>query len=51
MSPWFEPKNGIVVQIAALFFLVGTGLGVYAGAAAALGAFDVKFVLNRLGRS
>ena len=37
LNPWFDPKNGIAVQIAALFLLVGTGLGVYAGTAAASG--------------
>jgi putative peptidoglycan lipid II flippase len=51
LSPWFEPSNGVVVQIASLFLLVGTGLGVYAGTAAALGAFDVKSLLARLGAS
>jgi putative peptidoglycan lipid II flippase len=49
LNPWFDPKNGIAVQIAALFLLVGTGLGVYAGTAAALGAFDAKSLLARLG--
>jgi hypothetical protein len=51
LSPWFEPSNGVVVQIASLFLLVGTGLGVYVGTAAALGAFDVKSLLARLGAS
>jgi putative peptidoglycan lipid II flippase len=51
LSPWFKPSNGVVVQIASLFLLVGTGLGVYAGTAAALGAFDVKSLLARLGAS
>ena len=49
MSPWFEPANGVLVQIASLLLLVGTGLGVYAGTAAALGAFDAKSLMNRLG--
>ena len=49
MSPWFEPANGVLVQVASLLLLVGTGLGVYAGTAAALGAFDAKSLMNRLG--
>jgi len=49
LSPWFEPQNGVVVQIASLLLLVGTGLGVYAGTAAALGAFDARSLLVRLG--
>jgi putative peptidoglycan lipid II flippase len=49
MSPWFEPRNGVLVQIASLLLLVGTGLAVYAGTAASLGAFDAKSLLTRLG--
>ena len=49
LGPWFEPKNGAVVQVAALLLLVGSGLAVYAGTAAALGAFDAKSLLARLG--
>jgi putative peptidoglycan lipid II flippase len=49
MSPWFEPANGLLVQVASLLLLVGGGLGVYAGTAAALGAFDAKSLMNRLG--
>jgi hypothetical protein len=49
LGPWFEPKNGAVVQVAALLLLVGSGLAVYAGAAAALGAFDANSLLKRLG--
>jgi putative peptidoglycan lipid II flippase len=47
LSPWFEPKNGALVQVAALVLLVGSGLAVYAGTAAALGAFDAKSLLAR----
>jgi putative peptidoglycan lipid II flippase len=49
LGPWFEPKNGAVVQVAALLLLVGSGLAVYAGTAAALGAFDANSLLKRLG--
>jgi putative peptidoglycan lipid II flippase len=49
LAPWFEPKNGAVVQVAALLLLVGSGLAVYAGTAAALGAFDAESLLARLG--
>ena len=49
LGPWFEPKNGAVVQVAALLLLVGSGLAVYAGTAAALGAFDAKSLLARFG--
>jgi putative peptidoglycan lipid II flippase len=49
MSPWFEPESGVLVQITSLLLLVGAGLGVYAGTAAALGAFDAKSLMNRLG--
>jgi putative peptidoglycan lipid II flippase len=49
LGPWFEPVNGAVVQVAALLLLVGSGLAVYAGTAAALGAFDAKSLLKRLG--
>jgi hypothetical protein len=37
------------LQVASLLLLVSTGLGVYAGTAAALGAFDAKSLMNRLG--
>jgi hypothetical protein len=37
------------VQVASLLLLVGTGLAVYAGTAADLGAFDAKSLLARLG--
>ncbi len=50
LGAWFEPANGLVVQVAALMMLVGTGLAVYAAAAAALGALDVKAFLGRPGR-
>jgi putative peptidoglycan lipid II flippase len=49
LGPWFEPKNGAVAQVAALILLVGSGLAVYAGTAAALGAFDANSLLARLG--
>jgi putative peptidoglycan lipid II flippase len=49
LGPWFEPKNGAVVQVAALLLVVGSGLAVYAGTAAALGAFDANSLLKRLG--
>ena len=49
LEPWFEPANGVLVQIASLLLLVGTGLAIYAGTAAALGAFDAKSLLARLG--
>jgi putative peptidoglycan lipid II flippase len=49
LGPWFEPANGALVQVAALILLVGSGLAVYAGTAAALGAFDANSVLKRLG--
>ena len=49
LTAWFEPVSGPVVQIASLVILVGTGLVVYAGAAAFLGAFDMKSLRMRLG--
>ena len=49
LSAWFEPLKGVVVQVAALTLLVGTSLAIYAGAAALLGAFDVKSLVDRLG--
>ncbi|HEY9519962.1 MAG TPA: lipid II flippase MurJ, partial [Methyloceanibacter sp.] len=49
LGPWFEPKNGAVVQVGALILLVGSGLAVYAGTAAVFGAFDAKSLLARLG--
>lgn len=49
LGPWFEPKNGAVAQVAALLLLVGSGLAVYAGTAAALGALDANSLLKRLG--
>jgi putative peptidoglycan lipid II flippase len=49
MSPWFEPTAGAVAQVAALLLLVSSGLAVYAGTAAALGAFDARSLLARLG--
>jgi putative peptidoglycan lipid II flippase len=49
LGPWFEPKNGAVVQVVALILLVGSGLAVYAGTAAVFGAFDAKSLLARLG--
>lgn len=49
LSAWFEPLNGVVVQVAALTLLVGTGLTIYTGAAALLGAFDAKSLVDRLG--
>jgi len=49
LSAWFEPLKGVVVQVAALTLLVGTGLAIYAGAAALLGAFDAKSLVDRLG--
>jgi putative peptidoglycan lipid II flippase len=49
LSSWFEPANGVLVQVASLLLLVGTGLAVYAGTAADLGAFDAKSLLARLG--
>ena len=42
LSPGSSRKNGAVVQVAALLLLVGSGLAVYAGTAAALWAFDAK---------
>ena len=50
MGPWFEPANGAVVQVASLLLLVGSGLAVYAGTAAALGAFDAKSLLEQTRR-
>jgi len=49
LSTWFEPASGPVVQIASLVLLVSTGLVIYFGAAALLGAFDAKSLLARLG--
>ncbi|MGH6827091.1 murein biosynthesis integral membrane protein MurJ [Methyloceanibacter sp.] len=49
LGPWFEPVNGTLVQVVALMLLVGSGLAVYAGTAAALGAFDARSLLARLG--
>jgi putative peptidoglycan lipid II flippase len=49
LTTWFEPASGPVVQIASLVLLVSTGLLVYAGAAAFLGAFDMKSLRLRLG--
>jgi putative peptidoglycan lipid II flippase len=49
LSSWFEPANGVLGQVASLLLLVGTGLAVYAGTAADLGAFDAKSLLARLG--
>jgi putative peptidoglycan lipid II flippase len=49
LAAWFEPESGAMVQIASLILLVGTGLSVYAAAAALLGAFDAKSLLQRLG--
>jgi putative peptidoglycan lipid II flippase len=49
MIPWFEPGRGLVVQIVSLMLLVGAGLAAYAGSAAALGAFDARSLLARLG--
>ena len=49
LSAWFEPLKGVVVQVAALTLLVGTSLAIYAGAAALLGAFDAKSLVDRLG--
>jgi putative peptidoglycan lipid II flippase len=51
LAAWFEPVSGAMVQIASLILLVGTGLAVYAGVAALLGAFDAKSLLQRLGAS
>jgi putative peptidoglycan lipid II flippase len=51
LAAWFEPVNGVVVQVASLVLLVGAGLAVYAGAAALLGAVNAKSLLARLGAS
>jgi putative peptidoglycan lipid II flippase len=51
MDGWFDPANGVLLQVAALLLLVASGLAVYAGTAATLGAFDAKSLLARLGAS
>ena len=51
MAAWFEPANGVIVQVASLVLLVSAGLAVYAGVAAALGALDAKSLLARLSAS
>jgi putative peptidoglycan lipid II flippase len=49
LAAWFEPVSGALIQVTSLILLVGSGLAVYAGAAALLGAFDAKSLLQRLG--
>jgi putative peptidoglycan lipid II flippase len=51
LNNWFAPENGLIAQAAALTFLVGTGLAVYALTAQALGAVEFKPMLKSvLGR-
>jgi hypothetical protein len=51
LNNWFAPENGLIAQAAALAFLVGTGLAVYALTAQALGAVEFKPMLKSvLGR-
>ncbi len=50
LNDWFTPENELM-QVAALAFLVGTGLAVYALTAQALGAVELKPMLKSvLGR-
>jgi putative peptidoglycan lipid II flippase len=53
LEPWFGASYGVIVRITALGALVASGLAVYAAAALALGAIDLRQVrgLIRRGRS
>ena len=48
LEAFFDPGEGLVVQVVALAALVGTGLAVYAGAASLFGAVSPRALVARL---